>query len=70
MSNNCKNLKGETMYPQIILLILFSISLYESIKEHGLEKVGRGNAWDVIVGIIVINGLLWWGGFWAPLFGG
>jgi len=55
------------MWPQIILIIIWGLSLGLSIEKHG-KPVGNTNAWISLISISLTGSILWWGGFWDPLF--
>lgn len=49
--------------PQIILIVLYGISLLYSAYFHGKPKDGRHSFWSNLIGVAIIISLLWWGGF-------
>lgn len=49
--------------PQIIIVIMYALSLGIEIQRHGEPKHGRENAWVTLVVIAINLGLLYWGGF-------
>jgi LPXTG-motif cell wall-anchored protein len=57
------------MVPQIIYLVLIGSSLLLSANRHGKPKTGTENFWTTCIGLALSMALLYWGGFWAPLFG-
>jgi hypothetical protein len=57
-----------TPWAQILLVILSIANLCASAAKHG--KLTQINFWMSLISFCLINGLLWWGGFWRPLFGG
>lgn len=52
--------------PQILLIVLYAISLLASAYLHGKPKEGNHNILVDIVGVTIIFSLLWWGGFFNP----
>jgi len=50
--------------PQIIYLALIFFSLGISIVKHGESKKGNENFFTTLISIILLNGLLYWGGFY------
>lgn len=58
-----------SIWPPIIMLILMGIGLVSTIEHWGETKEetkGPGDLFAMLVSFL----LLYWGGFWAPLFGG
>lgn len=51
--------------PQIILCVLFAISLMCNAYLHGKPKAGTYSVWPALAGAGIEFGLLWWGGFFA-----
>lgn len=51
------------MTPQIIIIIIYAISLGINISNHGKEQKPK-NAWADFIALIIFVTLLWWGGFW------
>lgn len=49
--------------PQVILLILFGVSLLLSANQHGKQKEGTYNFWPSFIAIVLQLFLLYWGGF-------
>ena len=57
------------MWPQILILILWAISLGGNIYKHGEERSdNKYNAWASLLAIIIYSIILYFGGFWNPLF--
>jgi LPXTG-motif cell wall-anchored protein len=56
------------MIPQLILIVLWSLNLGLMINDHGKPKTGNQNAWVTVVAIIVTGTILYFGGFFNPLF--
>jgi len=50
--------------PQIINIILTSLVLGMSMVEHGKPKTGNENFFTTLIGVVMMNGLLYWGGFY------
>ena len=57
------------MAPQIIWLALMGIGLGMDFARHGQQKTGTHNGWVSLAVAPISAGLLWWGGFFAPLLG-
>ena len=49
--------------PQIILIGLFAMSLGTSMADHGKPKTGKESFGSSLVAVILMLGLLYWGGF-------
>lgn len=49
--------------PQIIVIVLYSISLCLAANQHGKPRDGEHNFWVSLIGTGIIIGLLVWGGF-------
>lgn len=56
------------MWPQIILLTLYFVSLLIAANEHG-EPRKPGNFWLHLVALIIVIGLLYWGNFFDGFWG-
>lgn len=48
--------------PQIIMIVLFTMSLTTSLFKHG-ENEGTYNFWTTLIGAIIEVLILKWGGF-------
>jgi hypothetical protein len=55
------------MWPQLIYLALTFIGLGILLTQFGERKTGT-HGWGEIFATIVVLGLLYWGGFFDPLF--
>ncbi len=54
------------MIPQLIWLIFMGIVLGKSINQHGTTTERKHRlGWDLF-GMLLVNGLLYWGGFFTP----
>lgn len=51
--------------PQILMIILFSMSIGMSAVEHGKPKTGNNSVWSSVIGVAIEVALLWWGGFFG-----
>lgn len=51
--------------PQIILIVLMSLSLWRGIDRHGTTTAEQNNAWINLVSVALLVAVLWWGGFWS-----
>ncbi len=56
------------MIPQIIYLILLGIAICDAIHKHGKPKTGNYDATPIFIGILVQFIIMWWGGFFNPMF--
>jgi hypothetical protein len=56
------------MTPQIIYIGIFLINLVLSGYKHGKDRTGTHNLWVDLVAYALGIGLLYWGGFFDPLF--
>ena len=50
-------------WPQITLIILYTLSLGISIERHGKNKTGRYNFWIDLIASIIVFTILYIGGF-------
>jgi hypothetical protein len=51
--------------PQIILIGLYMISLGIELARNGQDKTGKYNVVTTFVALVLILGLLYWGGFFS-----
>jgi LPXTG-motif cell wall-anchored protein len=51
--------------PQILYLGLTLVGLGLIIEKHGKPKTGNENAWVSVITVILVLGLLFWGGFFT-----
>ena len=56
------------MAPIIIYFIILVIGLCSEIQRHGQPKSGHYDATHVVIGITIQILLMYWGGFFDPLF--
>lgn len=56
------------MTPQIIYIALQFIGLMILIRLHGKPEEGKHNFWSALTRAVLINYLLYSGGFYDPLF--
>lgn len=49
--------------PQIIYIVIVSLSLGVYMTKHGEEKSGQYDFWVEFISKLFIIGLLYWGGF-------
>lgn len=56
------------MIPQIIYIILLIINLILIGYNHDKPKTGKHNMFTDIIVLAILIGLLYWGGFFDPLF--
>lgn len=49
--------------PQIVMIILFAISLLLTSNQHGKAKEGKYNFWAALVSVMIQVAVLYWGGF-------
>ena len=50
--------------PQIIMIVLMAITLFNDMQHHGEPKKGTVNFWSTVLSLCISVALLWWGGFW------
>ncbi len=50
--------------PQILMITLSAISLLLNAHSHGKPKEGNQSFWTALVGTIIVQGILIWGGFY------
>lgn len=51
--------------PQILIIVLYTLSLGMEIQQHGKPKEGNVNAGSSFLACAIIGGLLYWGGFFS-----
>jgi LPXTG-motif cell wall-anchored protein len=51
--------------PQIILCVLYCLSLGVNLAKHGQPKTGKESFWTGLIAIIIVVTLLIWGGFFS-----
>ena len=51
------------MTPQIIYILLISVSLLLNANLHGKSKEGKHNFWIHLIATVTTSFLLYWGGF-------
>lgn len=51
--------------PQIIIIVLYALSLGVHMAKHGEPKDGKYNFVSSLITCAIIFGCLWWGGFFA-----
>ena len=51
--------------PQIIVLILYAITIGIELAQHGETEVKKHNVFVAMFGSALMLGLLWWGGFFS-----
>ena len=49
--------------PQIIMIVLLTISVFTGLMKHG-ESKGNYNFWSSLIGAAIEAAILKWGGFW------
>ena len=49
--------------PQIIIIVLYAITLLLSANNHGKSYKYNQNFWASLIGVAIVFGLLIWGGF-------
>ena len=49
--------------PQIIMIVLYTISVFTSLMKHG-ESKGDYNFWASLIAVVIEAAILKWGGFW------
>jgi len=49
--------------PQIIIIVLYAITLLLSAYNHGKSYERNQNFWASLIGVAILFGLLIWGGF-------
>lgn len=56
------------MIPQFIHIGMNLIGLFIILKSHGKPRTGRVNAWNQVPAIILVQLLLYYGGFYDGFF--
>jgi hypothetical protein len=51
------------MWPQVIMIILLTVSVWEGITNHG--KMEETNGWYNFIGAVIMVLILLKGGFWT-----
>jgi hypothetical protein len=54
--------------PQIIYIVFIGLSLGISLVQHGKTSERKENFWSTLLASALMIGLLYWGGFFNPLF--
>ena len=49
--------------PQIIMIVLWTFNITNSLINHGKPKSGRENFWVSLIGTAISYAILKWGGF-------
>jgi hypothetical protein len=50
--------------PQIAMVTYLVLGLLSGALLHGRQKVGHHNFLTMVITVVTIAGILWWGGFW------
>jgi len=53
---------------QVAMLLIMGFDLGSECIKHGEPKTGIAatyNVWVRLLSVLILVGLLWWGGFWA-----
>lgn len=58
------------MIPVLIYLCIQFLGLGIDLSRHGQPKTGKHNFNTTVVAWLIVTGLLYWAGFYKPLFGG
>lgn len=51
--------------PQIILIVLYAMSLGTELSKHGEPRTGNHSFWSALVACVIVGLLLVWGGFFT-----
>ena len=51
--------------PQILLGLLWAISLLLHARDHGKPKTGTDNFWVALLSTAIGISITYWGGFWS-----
>lgn len=51
--------------PQIIVIILYGLSLGAMLVKHGEPKEGTYSFWSALFAVVILFGCFWWGGFFG-----
>ena len=57
--------KCEMGIPQIAMIVLFALSLWQNFEKHGEPRGGSYDFGAALVAIALESGLLYWGGFFG-----
>ena len=49
--------------PEIIIIVLYSLTLGTELTQHGKPREGKHSFWVSLIGCGIMIGLLIWGGF-------
>lgn len=52
-----------TNWQQVVIIVLYSLALYNGFITHGTYQRGKGNVWHSIIGVGIMLFLLITGGF-------
>jgi hypothetical protein len=50
---------------QIVWIILMAISLGANMADHGKTRVKTDNFWTALISYVIVNGILYAGGFFG-----
>ena len=53
------------MIPQIVMIVLFAMSLGISAATHGKPKDGNNSFFLSLLSVVIQVAILWWGGFFS-----
>jgi hypothetical protein len=56
------------MVAQIVFIVWITFSLGYNMSKHGEEKEGYHNAWIDFFTVLIIFGILFWGGFFKVFY--
>jgi hypothetical protein len=54
-----------TLYPQLIITLLFLVNTFYEARHHGEPKDEKYNMWTQLGGMFFMFLLLYWGGFYT-----
>ena len=49
--------------PQVIMIVMLSLSLFINVVKHHEPRDGEYNGWDALIAIAIQVSILTWGGF-------
>lgn len=51
--------------PQVIVIILYAMSLGVMFVKNGEPKEGTYSFWSAFISVVILFGCFWWGGFFG-----
>jgi hypothetical protein len=61
--------RSDTVIPQVVILVLVCVGLGMELVRDGNPRTDKHSFWITLLSDTIVLALLWWGGFFNPLFG-